>query len=118
MRLQAVVGLGRAMDMILTGRAVSASEAFSMGLANRVVPKGKALEEAITLAKQLREFPQLCMNFDRNSCYNACFNASSFQEAMRYEFENGIEAVRREGALGASRFSAGSGRHGAFDEKL
>ncbi|CAK4023282.1 related to 3-hydroxybutyryl- dehydratase [Lecanosticta acicola] len=117
-RLQAVVGLGRALDMILTGRAVGSQEALAMGLANRVVPKGRALEEAVAIARQLRDFPQLCMNLDRSSCYYARYDASSFEDAMRFEFEHGIEAVQREGEAGAKRFSRGSGRHGAFTEKL
>lgn len=81
-RLQAIIGLGRALDMILTGRPVTATEALSMGLANRVVPKGKALEEAEKIANQLLGFPQECMNVDRRSTYNAAYNAKSFGEAM------------------------------------
>ena len=114
MRLQAVVGLGRALDMILTGRPVDAKEALAMGLANRVVPKGKALEEAIKIAQQLRDFPQICMNADRTSCYNACYNARSFDDAMKFEVDGGLEAVDAEGAAGAKRFSKGGGRHGSF----
>ncbi|KAF3903858.1 hypothetical protein ABW20_dc0102775 [Dactylellina cionopaga] len=113
-RLQAIIGLGRAMDMILTGRPVGAQEALSMGLANRVVPKGKALEEAEAIAKQLLVFPQECMNKDRTSAYNACYNAKSFEDAMRYEFENGVKVISEESVKGAMRFSSGQGRHGAF----
>ncbi|KAF7187918.1 Carnitinyl-CoA dehydratase, partial [Pseudocercospora fuligena] len=115
-RLQAVVGLGNAMDMILTGRGVGAQEALRMGLASRVVPKGKALEEALALAVSLLKFPQLCMNLDRNSCYNACYNARSFEEAMKYEFDHGVAAVAAEGAAGAKRFSDGKGRGGSFSK--
>lgn len=115
-RLQAIVGLGRALDMILTGRPVDAKEALAMGLANRVVPKGKALEEAEKIANQLLAFPQLCMNTDRNSCYYSAYNASSFEEAMRNEFENGVEVVNVESVKGAALFKAGKGRHGIFDE--
>ncbi|EME41502.1 hypothetical protein DOTSEDRAFT_135409 [Dothistroma septosporum NZE10] len=113
-RLQAVVGLGRALDMILTGRPVNAREALAMGLANRVVPKGKALEEALQIAQQLRDFPQMCMNADRTSCYNARYNAESFEYAVKFEIDGGLEAVNAEGAAGAKRFSDGSGRHGSF----
>ena len=113
-RLQRIIGLGRALDLVLTGRAVSAQEAHSMGLANRVVPKGKALEEALKLAKELLQFPQLCMNLDRRSVYNAAYDARSFEEAMKFEFKHGIKAVEAEGAAGAARFSKGSGRHGSF----
>lgn len=115
-RLQAIVGLGRALDMILTGRPVDAKEALAMGLANRVVPKGKALEEAEKIANQLLAFPQLCMNTDRNSCYYSAYNASSFEDAMRNEFENGVEVVSVESVKGAALFKAGKGRHGEFDE--
>ncbi|KAK6522327.1 hypothetical protein TWF281_002892 [Arthrobotrys megalospora] len=113
-RLQAIIGLGRALDMILTGRPVSATEALQMGLANRVVPKGKALEEAEGIAKQLLAFPQECMNKDRNSTYYAAYNANSFGDAMKYEFENGVKVISEESVMGAKRFSSGVGRHGAF----
>ncbi|KAF1916555.1 ClpP/crotonase-like domain-containing protein [Ampelomyces quisqualis] len=72
-RLSAIVGLGRAMDMILTGRAMGAPQALSLGLANSLVQKGKAFEEAMTIAEQLLNFPQLCMNKDRQSAYYATF---------------------------------------------
>lgn len=111
-RLQAIVGLGRAMDMILTGRAVNASEALMMGLANRVVPKRKALEEATKVAEQLIKFPQLCMNRDRDSTYYAAFEAKSLEDALRFEFHNGFEVVEREGLDGAKRFAGGQGRNG------
>lgn len=76
-RLQAIVGLGRAMDMILNGRAVDAQEAYSMGLANRVVPKGQGVTEAMKVARLLLSFPQLCMNKDREACYYATYGATS-----------------------------------------
>lgn len=113
-RLQAIVGLGRALDMILTGRAVIAQEAYAMGLANRVVPKGKALEEATKLAESLLEFPQACMNTDRASCYYSVYNATSFEDALRNEFENGSQVIQSESVQGATRFSKGAGRHGSF----
>jgi enoyl-CoA hydratase/carnithine racemase len=102
--------------MILTGRPVEAQEALSMGLANRVVPKGKALEEAIKLAEQLVGFPPICMNADRTSCYNAAYDARSFEDAMKFEFENGIGASAAEGVHGATKFKEGSGRHGKFSK--
>ncbi|EWC47776.1 hypothetical protein DRE_02976 [Drechslerella stenobrocha 248] len=113
-RLQAIVGLGRALDMILTGRAVGAQEALSMGLANRIVPKGKAVEEAEKIARQLLAFPNECMNKDRTSCYHAAYDAASFDDALRYEFENGVKVISEESVHGAARFSAGQGRHGVF----
>jgi enoyl-CoA hydratase/carnithine racemase len=114
-RLQAIVGLGRALDMILTGRGVDAKEALAMGLANRVVPKGMALEEAQRIARQLITFPQRCMNIDRTSCYNAAYDAASFEAALSYEYDNGIKVIDLESVKGAARFSAGAGRHGQFD---
>jgi enoyl-CoA hydratase/carnithine racemase len=114
-RLQAIVGLGRALDMILTGRAVGAQEALQMGLANRVVPKGQALAEATKIARQIITFPQGCMNADRESCYYAVYNASSFEDALSHEYDHGIKVVSSESVKGAARFSAGAGRHGKFD---
>jgi enoyl-CoA hydratase/carnithine racemase len=114
-RLQAIIGLGRALDMILTGRPVEAKEALAMGLANRVVPKGKALEEATAIATQLISFPELCMNLDRESCYYSAYNANSFEDAMRNEFEHGVEVISVESIKGASSFKDGNGRHGKFN---
>ncbi|ODM17682.1 hypothetical protein SI65_06470 [Aspergillus cristatus] len=114
-RLQAIVGLGRALDMILTGRGVGAKEAFTMGLANRVVPKGKALEEATRIAKQLITFPQACMNADRTACYYSVYNAHSFEDALAYEYDNGVKVITSESVKGAARFSGGAGRHGQFE---
>lgn len=115
-RLQAIVGLGRALDMILTGRPVGAQEAFAMGLANRVVPKGQALREALLIAKQLMIFPELCMNTDRRSAYYSAYEASSFQDALAQEFTAGVQVISKEAIAGAAKFSKGSGRHGSFKE--
>ncbi|CAI4213972.1 unnamed protein product [Parascedosporium putredinis] len=97
-RLRAIVGLGHALDMILTGRP------------------GKALGEATAIAKQLLEFPQLCMNLDRNSCYYGAYEASSFQDALANEFDKGCAAVEAESIRGAARFSSGAGR-GTFENR-
>jgi enoyl-CoA hydratase/carnithine racemase len=115
-RLHAIIGLGRAMDMILTGRAVGAQEALSMGLANRVVSNGKALEEAMRIAEQLLSFPQLCMNKDRQSAYFAAFQASNFEDAMKYEFSNATDVLETESRAGAKRFASGVGRSGRFEK--
>lgn len=115
-RLQAIVGLGRALDMTLTGRPVKADEALTMGLANRVVPKGKALEEATAIARQLLRFPQLCMKADRESVYYSAYRATSFEDALRYEFEGGAKVLQTESVQGAARFSGGLGRHGNFSK--
>jgi enoyl-CoA hydratase/carnithine racemase len=115
-RLQAIVGLGRAMDMILTGRPVGAQQALAMGLANRVVPKGDSLKEAIAVAKELIAFPELCLNTDRQSCYYSAYEASSFQDAMSQEFNAGKKVISKEGIAGAAKFSKGSGKHGNFKD--
>lgn len=110
-RLQAIVGYGRAMDMILTGRAVNASEALAMGLATRIVPKGQSVDQAIKMAKELLKFPYACMLADRASVAYTAFSARSFEDAMAFEFDHGI-TVLGEASKGAARFSAGAGRHG------
>ncbi|OHE98263.1 enoyl-CoA hydratase [Colletotrichum orchidophilum] len=115
-RLQAIVGLGRALDMILTGRGISAQEALQMGLANRIVPKGRALAEATSIARQLLAFPQACMNTDRTSCYYSAYNASSFEDALSNEFDQGIRVISTESVQGAAEFAKGAGRHGHFEK--
>ena len=111
-RLPRLIGQSRALDLILTGRPVDAKEALQMGLANRVVPKGKAQETAESLALDLANFPQLCMRLDRQSVY-AQWDLN-LEEALKQEFENSVKAVYAEGLQGAGRFSAGAGRHGEF----
>jgi enoyl-CoA hydratase len=109
-RLPRLIGHSRAMDMILTGRGVDAAEAKSIGLANRVVPKGHAREAAEELAAQLAALPQQCMRSDRMSMLSQC--GVSEKEAMDYEFAS-ISRVAAESLEGAQRFAAGAGRHGA-----
>jgi enoyl-CoA hydratase/carnithine racemase len=115
-RLQAIVGLARALDMILTGRPVEAKEALAMGLASRVVPKGESLQHALDIAKQLIAFPELCLNTDRRSCYYSAYEASSLEDALSYEFQNGSKVISKEAIAGAAKFSGGVGRHGSFKE--
>lgn len=115
-RLQATIGLGRAMDMILTGRPVDAKEALNMGLANRVVPKGQSLNCALDIARQLIAFPGMCLNTDRRSCYYSAYEAQSFEDALSYEFRNGEKVIAAESIQGAANFTRGSGRHGSFKE--
>jgi len=109
-RLPRIVGMGRALDMILTGRAVGADEALQMGLANRVVDDGQALREAHALAAQIAAFPQRCMRADRASAY-AQWDLP-LAEALRREGAGGYPVVFAEGVAGAARFAAGAGRHG------
>lgn len=112
-RLPRLIGLSNALDMILTGRPVGAEEALRMGLANRVVPKGSAREEAETLAAQIGAFPQVTMRNDRLSAHEQF--GMSLETAMKNEFKRG-QASRKSGILqeGAGRFLKGEGRHGAF----
>jgi enoyl-CoA hydratase len=100
--------------MILTGRPVGAEEALRMGLANRVVARGEARAAAEALARQLAEFPQICMNLDRASVYRQW--ELPFEHAMKAEFAHGIAAVAAEGQAGAARFAGGAGRGGKFGE--
>lgn len=113
-RLPRLIGHSRAMDLILTGRAVDADEAREMGLANRVVEDGQALASALELAQQLSRFPQQCLRSDRLS---ACEQWDMpLQAALRNEFERGLAVVAsRETVEGAARFAAGAGRHGDFE---
>ncbi len=112
-RLPRLIGMGRALDLILTGRPVGADEALAMGLANRVVDDGQALAAAQALARQIAGFPQLCMRADRASAF-AQWDLP-LAEALRQEGAGGFAAVHAEGIDGAARFAAGAGRHGAFN---
>jgi len=111
-RLPRLVGMGRALDMILTGRPVSATEALAMGLVNRVTPPGGALAAARELALQIAAFPQQCMLADRRSAYEQW--DMPLAEALRREGVHGVPIVFAEGEAGAARFAGGAGRHGTF----
>ncbi len=113
-RLPRLIGHSRALDMILTGRAVVAEEALAWGLANRLVPAGAALAEAQAMAAEIARFPALCMRTDRASSYRQW--DLGLGDALRAEGVAG-EAPLLEGARdGAARFAAGRGRSGSFDE--
>ena len=110
-RLPRLVGMGHAMDLILTGRKVDAAEALQMGLANRVVPKGRSREAAIEIALQLSKFPQATMLADR---MNACEQwGKPLDEALHAEWERSKQRIA-DGIEGAGRFASGEGRHGKF----
>ena len=114
-RLPRLIGHSRAMDLILTGRPVAADEALAMGLVNRVVEKGEALDAALALAQQLCEFPQRCLRSDRLSAMEQW--GVSADAALQNEFERGLSVVAsRETQTGAARFAGGLGRHGDFSE--
>ena len=110
-RLPRLIGMGHAMDLILTGRKVESTEAMAMGLCNRVVPKGTALEAAVALAEQLAGFPQQTMLADRASAYAQW--DMDLPHALHQEWERG-KACIASGLEGAGRFAAGAGRHGKF----
>jgi enoyl-CoA hydratase len=113
-RLPRLIGTSRAIDMILTGRAVSAPEAAAMGLANRVVPAGQALAAAQELAASLAAFPQACLRSDRASVLDA--EGLAEEAALASEFAHGRGTLASETMAGAARFAAGAGRHGSFSD--
>ena len=114
-RLPRLIGQSRALDMILTGRPVPASEAYAMGLANRVVAKGEARAAAEALARDIARMPQLCMRNDRSSVYEQF--GLSLGDALANEFRLGAETLASgEAREGAARFASGKGRGGSFED--
>lgn len=114
-RLPRLIGQSRALDMVLTGRPVDASEAFAIGLANRIVPKGQARQGAEALAREIARFPQNCVRSDRLSVYEQ-FDFE-FDGAMANEFDHGARTLATgETRAGAARFAQGRGRGGSFGE--
>lgn len=114
-RLPRLIGLSRALDLILTGRPVDAQEALSMGLANRVVPAGTTLDAARALARQLAAFPQDCLRNDRQSAYEQF--SMSLDEALSHELALGLRSMASDELTRAvDGFKAGRGRHGRFDD--
>lgn len=111
-RLPRLIGMGHALDLILTGRPVGAEEALAMGLCNRVVAKGASRREAERLARELARFPQICLKADRISAYRQW--DLGLVEALQNEGRGGLQALKAEAVAGAGRFASGAGRHGAF----
>ncbi len=111
-RLPRIVGQGRALDMLITGRAVGADEALAIGLATRKVARGTTRVEAETLAQQVAGFPQIALCSDRRSAYDS-FDRDT-EAAVRHEMELSLQARRIEAQAGAKRFSDGHGRGGKF----
>ena len=114
LRLPRIIGLGRALDLVLTGRAVSAAEAHLIGLVDRVVPRGGARAAAEELAAHIAGFPQACMRADRASVLDA--EEGTWEEALAREFRGGLE-VLAEGVTGATRFAEGAGRSGRWSRE-
>ncbi|HEY7404099.1 MAG TPA: crotonase/enoyl-CoA hydratase family protein [Candidatus Angelobacter sp.] len=115
-RLPRLIGQSRALDLILTGRAVSAEEALQMGLVNRVVEPGQTLATALELARTLAEFPQRGLRADRRSVYEQW--ALPWEQARQNELRGGLSVLASgESRQGAQRFASGAGRHGSFARK-
>lgn len=115
-RLPRAIGMSRAMDMILTGRAVAAQEALSFGLANRLVESGSLLASAEKLALEIANFPQLCLRNDRRSAFDQW--GLDETAAIRHEFGLGLQTLHSgETVQGATRFTDGVGRHGTFRDE-
>lgn len=113
-RLPQLIGLSRALDLILTGRGIDGKEAYEMGLSNRLVETGTALGGALSLARSLVKFPLECMLADRRSAYYSTFDAKSMSDAFQFEQQNSEHVLLKESVQGAKRFVEGIGRHGSF----
>jgi len=113
-RLPRLVGMGRAMEIILTGRKVPAEEALRIGACEQVVMDGTSRDSAEAMAHEIARFPQACVRADRRSVNMQ--QGLTLREAMRREWTNGIPVLVAEGAAGASRFAGGKGRHGNFGD--
>ena len=113
-RLPRLVGMGRALEIIMTGRKVPAEECYRIGLCERLVSKGKARQAAEEMAREIARFPQECMRADRRSVYLQ--QGLPVHEALKREWYNGLAALKKEGIAGARRFVDGVGRHGDFSK--
>jgi enoyl-CoA hydratase len=108
------VGQSRALDLILTGRAVGAAEALAMGLANRVVPEGESRAAAEELAREIAAHPPVCLANDRRSVYESA--SLELDQALANELRRGLATLESgEPLAGARRFAGGRGRHGSFE---
>lgn len=110
-RLPRLIGTARALDMLITGRGVAAEEAVAWGLATRMAAKGATLAAAEDLARRIADFPQIAMRSDRMSAYRQ--HGLTLDKAIEIEKALSLDAKAREAQVGAARFAAGAGRHGA-----
>jgi enoyl-CoA hydratase len=111
-RLPRIIGVGRALDLILTGRAVGATEALAMGLVTRVVERGHARAAALDLAEEIAAFPEVCMREDRLSMYEGIGLPEA--DAIAIELTHGMTSLRADMREHVGRFMSGEGRHGSF----
>jgi enoyl-CoA hydratase len=113
-RLPRLVGTGRALELILTGRKLPAEEALRIGACEHVVPEGTAREFAEAMAHETARFPQGCLRADRRSVYGQ--QGLALAEALAQEWRNGAPVLAAEAIAGAARFASGKGRHGDFGD--
>lgn len=113
-RLPRLVGQGKALEIAMTGRKVTAEECYRIGLCEKVVPEGEARAAAEAMAQEIARFPQAAMLADRRSIIES--RGLPTREGLKLEWANGVDAIRTEGAAGAARFKAGKGRHGDYEE--
>ena len=113
-RLPRIVGQGRALEIILTGRKVPAEECLRIGLCEYVVPNGEVRAKAESLAHEIARFPPVCVRADRRSALKSY--GLPVRDALIQEWYNGREALIKDGVAGATRFKGGLGRHGDFEK--
>ena len=113
-RLPRLVGQGKALEITMTGRKVTADECFRIGLCEKVVPEGQALEAALEMAHEICRFPQEAMLADRRSIIEN--HGAAIRDGLRREWANGIDATINQGTAGAGRFAGGKGRSGNFGD--
>ena len=112
-RLPRLIGQGKALEIAMTGRKVTAQESYQIGLCEKIVKTGTSRKEAEAMAREIARFPQGAVLADRRSIIES--RGLSIREGMKLEWKNGVDAHANEGASGAARFSEGLGRHGDFD---
>lgn len=111
-----MIGFSRALDLILTGRQITAKEAFEMGLVNRIVATGTALGQAVNLANCIAKFPQAALNHDRNSLYSAVYDSQNFDTSLQNEIMYTSQEVVDEIKAGVQKFFQGIGRSGSSQD--